>query len=785
MSNSDLQQMTMLELFRYEVETQTQVLNTGLLALERHAGQSEVQDQIQDQLQEPLEACMRAAHSLKGAARIISLDAGVRVAHVMEDFFVLAQEGKLVLQRRQMDALFKGVDLLLRIANAPGDDETWGDHAGKPEIDAFLLAMEAAMAADESAQDGVPVAAASESEPPSVVVPEPLAVAASPPSAATPESEHVVAAAMPELRESLGAAGGRAVRVSADNLDRLLSLSGEALVESRRLNTFTASMLRLKRLQREAAQALEVLQNTLGSSGASHAALADVRTLMAQSERIVGDHLMELDEFDRHSINLSQRLYEQALACRMRPFADGTGAYARMVRDVAHLLGKSARLEILGMATQIDRDILEKLDAPLGHLLRNALDHGIETPQQRKQAGKPEQGKITLEARHSAGMLLVSVSDDGAGVDLSQLRRSIASRKLVTPEVVARLSETELLEFLLLPGFSLRKEVTDISGRGVGLDVVADMLRQVRGTVRIFSSAGQGTRFQLQLPLTLSVMRSLLVGIADEPYAFPLAYVNRTLELRREQIAVLEGKQYFEVDGRHVGLISAHQILQQGELRARDDTVMVVVIGDHEHTYGVAVDRFLGERMLVVQALDARLGKIPNIQAGALMEDGAPLLILDVADMLRSVEKLSAAGQLESVQHTASVELDKAYKRVLVVDDSLTVRELERKLLSNRGYQVVVAVDGMDGWNAVRTEPFDLVITDIDMPRMDGIELVTLIRQTPHLRSLPVMIVSYKDRQEDRQRGLEAGADYYFAKSSFHDESLLQAVVDLIGVAET
>ena len=783
MSNSDLQQMTMLELFRYEVETQTQVLNTGLLALERHAGQSEVQDQIQDQLQEPLEACMRAAHSLKGAARIISLDAGVRVAHVMEDFFVLAQEGKLVLQRRQMDALFKGVDLLLRIANAPGDDETWGDHAGKPEIDAFLLAMEAAMAADESVQDGVPVATASESEPPSVVVPEPLAVAASPPSAATPESEHVVAAAMPELRESLGAAGGRAVRVSADNLDRLLSLSGEALVESRRLNTFTASMLRLKRLQREAAQALEVLQNTLGSSGASHAALADVRTLMAQSERIVGDHLMELDEFDRHSINLSQRLYEQALACRMRPFADGTGAYARMVRDVAHLLGKSARLEILGMATQIDRDILEKLDAPLGHLLRNALDHGIETPQQRKQAGKPEQGKITLEARHSAGMLLVSVSDDGAGVDLSQLRRSIASRKLVTPEVVARLSETELLEFLLLPGFSLRKEVTDISGRGVGLDVVADMLRQVRGTVRIFSSAGQGTRFQLQLPLTLSVMRSLLVGIADEPYAFPLAYVNRTLELRREQIAVLEGKQYFEVDGRHVGLISAHQILQQGELRARGDAVMVVVIGDHEHTYGVAVDRFLGERMLVVQALDARLGKIPNIQAGALMEDGAPLLILDVADMLRSVEKLSAAGQLESVQHTASVELDKAYKRVLVVDDSLTVRELERKLLSNRGYQVVVAVDGMDGWNAVRTEPFDLVITDIDMPRMDGIELVTLIRQAPHLRTLPVMIVSYKDREEDRQRGLEAGADHYFTKSSFHDETLLQAVVDLIGAA--
>jgi len=437
----------------------------------------------------------------------------------------------------------------------------------------------------------------------------------------------------------------------------------------------------------------------------------------------------------------------------------------------------------VGTSTQIDRDILEKLDAPLGHLLRNAIDHGLEMPEQRRQAGKPEQGRITLEARHSAGMLQVNVSDDGGGIDLERLRRTIVERKLSTEDVVARLSEPELLEFLLLPGFSLRQEVTEISGRGVGLDAVADMLKQVRGTMRIISDPGQGTRFQLQLPLTLSVIRSLLVSIDGEPYAFPLAYVNRTLELPREQVNVFEGYQHFDFEGRQVGLLSAHQVLQRGELRARSDAVMVVVIGDHEHTYGLAVDRFLGERMLVVQALDPRLGKIPNVQAGALMENGDPVLILDVADMLRSVEKLSVSGQLESVQHAAADEAGSARKKVLVVDDSLTVRELERKLLLNRGYQVVVAVDGMDGWNAVRTEQFDLVITDIDMPRMDGIELVSLIRQAAHLRTLPVMIVSYKDREEDRQRGLEAGADHYFTKSSFHDETLLQAVVDLIGAA--
>ena len=754
MSSPDLSQMSMLELFRQEAESQTHVLSIGLLELEQNPSSAD-----------QLEACMRAAHSLKGAARIIGLAAGVDVAHVMEDCFVLAQRGELTLHRKQIDALLQGVDLLTRIAHPPGNDETWGDHAGKPEITAFIARLTKAMAEPED--DGQPTDRIHAAEP------------------AAAEAENSPAnngGALSDSREG----GVRSVRVNARNLDRLLSLSGESLVESRRLKPFTASILRLKRTQREAGQALDLLHQQLSTqttNEATQAALSEVRTLMMQCQHMVADQLGELETFDRRSVNLSQRLYDEALACRMRPFADGTHGYARMVRDVGHALGKSVRLEITGNATQIDRDILEKLEAPIGHLLRNAIDHGIESPQQRKAAGKPEQGTITLEARHSAGMLLVNVSDDGAGIDLDQLRAAIIQRKLSNADTVAQLSEAELLEFLLLPSFSLRDTVTDISGRGVGLDVVSNMLKQVRGTMRISSSLQQGTRFQLQLPLTLSVIRSLLVTINDEPYAFPLAYVNRTLELRRDQLAMLEGQQHFSLDGRQIGLVSAHQILQKGELRAKDDLVSVVVIGDHEHTYGLAVDAFLGERMLVVQPLDSRLGKIPDVLAGALMEDGDPVLILDVADMVRSVEKLTAAGKLDVVQHGNGNLADIKHKKVLVVDDSLTVRELERKLLSNCGYQVVVAVDGMDGWNAVRTEQFDLVITDIDMPRMDGIELVSLIRQAPNLQSLPVMIVSYKDREEDRQRGLDAGADYYFTKSSFHDESLLQAVTDLIGAA--
>ncbi|AYR25235.1 hybrid sensor histidine kinase/response regulator [Herbaspirillum rubrisubalbicans] len=761
MSTPDLSQMSMLDLFRFEAESQIAQLNTSLLALEQKPDAAE-----------HLEACMRAGHSLKGAARIVGLDTAVKVAHVLEDCFVLAQRGQLRLEKKHIDVLLRGADLLGRIAAPPDGDEAWADHAGSAEVQAFLLALPAVMSGGEAAPWPVPAAVGPATpEVNAEVTPAPTS------SPASPLSGEAVALA----------AASRAVRVSADSLDRLLGLSGEALVESRRLKPFSANMLRMKRGQREAMQALDLLQHQLSSNQfdeLTHATLNELRSLMQQNQQLLGEQLNALDAFDRRSLNLSQRLYDEALACRMRPFADGTGGFARMVRDVAHMLGKSVRLDISGNDTQIDRDILEKLEAPIGHLLRNALDHGIEEAATRRAAGKPEQGVIRLEARHSAGMLLIEVADDGAGIDLARLRQAVVARGLSNQETVERLSESELLDFLLLPSFSLRDTVTEISGRGVGLDVVADMLKQVRGTIRISTRAGQGSRFLLQLPLTLSVIRSLLVDIGGEPYAFPLAYVNRTLRLPAEALQTLEGYQHFHHEGRQVGLISAHQVLHKGQWRVRDGSVCVVVIGEQERSYGVAVDAFLGERTLVVQPLDARLGKIPDILAGALMEDGAPLLILDVADLLRTVEKLTSSGRLQTVdQEGSSPATVVARKKVLVVDDSLTVRELERKLLTHRGYQVTVAVDGMDGWNAVRAEHFDLVITDIDMPRMDGIELVSLIRGAPQWQSLPVMIVSYKDREEDRQRGLAAGADHYFTKSSFHDESLLRAVTDLIGEA--
>ena len=262
-----------------------------------------------------------------------------------------------------------------------------------------------------------------------------------------------------------------------------------------------------------------------------------------------------------------------------------------------------------------------------------------------------------MEARHSAGMLLVTVADDGAGVQLERVREAIVARGLATPAVAEKLTESELLEFLFLPGFTLKEDVTEISGRGVGLDVVQNMVRSVRGNLRVSTQPGRGLRIQLQLPLTLSVLRALLVEVAGEPYAIPSTQITRALKLQRENIEVLESRHHFRFGGQQVGLLTAHQVFDCGDPQLSGDDVPVVVLGDRNARYGLVVDRFLGERELVVQPLDARLGKVQDISAAALMEDGSPVLIVDVDDMVRSIEKLVSEGPLTNVQRDG-LELD-------------------------------------------------------------------------------------------------------------------------------
>lgn len=746
----------LLELFREEMGAHSAILTDGLLSLER-SGSSK----------ERIEPLMRAAHSIKGAARVVNLLPAVHIAHEMEDVLVAAGESQVNLDAATVDILLGALDWMVGMS-AVSDEAlpNWLEQHGD-EAAHWAVTIGACLGKCQPAERS--------SEPDPVTLPAPVAEPASEAgSAAEP-------APIPGVR-SMPAAGAAAetteasVKIAAQTLNQTLAHAADLLLEARRIENLVRDFQPLKRLQRRLAAAA---RSPTGGHGLTSGGL--VRGMMDLGESM--DHL-ETQLFDIASRTnfLAERLHNLALRGRMRPFAEGVQGFPRLVRDLARQLGKEVDFTIIGQGTLVDRDILTRLEAPLNHLLRNALDHGLETPGARHAAGKPVKGQLRLEARHRSGRLLVSLSDDGRGIDSAALREGIIRRGLITADLAERLTPAELYDFLFLPGVSTREAVSEISGRGVGLDVVQTMVHVAGGSLEVSSEHGAGTRFELHLPVTRSVIRALCVALAGQVYALPLARIDRAERREARELSSLNGHYFYNGERGNIALVSARRLLGLDDPEQPPEQLSLVLISSENRQYALEVDALRGETDLVVRPLDPRLGKVPNLGAIALDEQGQPVLIMDVDDLVRSADRLS--GQSHAPRRKPAVTLRHRAKRILVVDDSITVREVERKLLENGGYEVEVAVDGMDGWNQLRAGAFDLVVSDVDMPRMNGIELVTRIKADEKLASLPVVIVSYKDREEDRLRGMQAGADYYLTKSSFHDAGLIRAVRDLIGGAD-
>ncbi|MEO8337033.1 MAG: chemotaxis protein CheW, partial [bacterium] len=650
---------SLTELFRVEARSQVARLTDGLIALEEGVSP------------EQLEELMRAAHSLKGAARIVGHASAVRVAHELEECFVSAQEGRLTLTPERIDILLRGVDVLAATTVSEPDGET--SPAAEIVLDAAVDALRT------------------------------LATATTPDVASNNGDAAPVAAPA-----AAPVAADEATSIGEVHSERMLSLAGEALVASRVLLAHSESDAIVRRADRNIDRALDEVRAALGNGNEeAERALGVLRRALTEHVGRRKERAAALDAIGQRVSDVVSHLYEAVLDARMRPFGDGVAGMPRMLRDTARELGRDVRFVLLGDATPVDREVMRRLEAPLGHLVRNAVDHGIEPPPERASQGKPERGTIRVEARHAGGRLLVSVEDDGRGIDLDGVRGRIVQRGLADQAAAEVMSETELLAFLFLPGFTLRDEVTAISGRGVGLDAVHTAVREIGGDVRVARAATGGTRFEMQLPLTLSVVRALVVEIAGESYAFPLARVHRLLRVQREEISSVEGRQHFALDDRHVGLVWAHQLLGV-TTPGLEDSAAVVVVGDHDTALGVVVDRLVGEQELVLRGMDARLGKVQDVGGAALLGDGSPTLVLDVDDLLRTASTLVAGGGLETLRPDVAATRE-SRKRVLVVDDSLTVRELERKMIEGQGYAVDVAVDGMEAWNIVRKGHYDLV----------------------------------------------------------------------------
>lgn len=882
-ANEDL---SMLELFRIEAENCSRVLEAGLIELESN------------QSAEKIEPLMRAAHSIKGAARIVGLNKAVTLAHSMEDILSAAKKGEFRLSSSDIDLLLNSNDFFKSISIAELDGissflnekqqqieelaqkielslkgknekqvldiknnidfslielfkseiktnsalikksmEGLSEGYSKAEMSNLIRAVHSIRGASRiiGFHSSAELSAALENELDPFSKDEKLfnenqiAVinevfefyeklletnendfikeadelnikikqligsinkffsdisqvepAQSDESQAKKEALIGASIAQKETKQEEAL-----VRVMAENLSKLLGFAGECLVEARKAKSFSTHLLNLKRRIMSLSSYKEDIFQELADYNISEEIIEKFSDSTKELDAILSLLVKFIEQFENFSLGIetsTEQLYNEALATRMRPFSEALHGFTRMTRDLSQQLKKKVNLEIIGKNTRIDKDILEKLEAPLNHLIRNAIDHGVESPEERLSIAKNPTATITLEARHFSGMLIISVKDDGAGIDLEKLRKKIVKKGYTSTELAADLSKSELIDFLFLPGFSTSSKVSEISGRGVGLDIVFSMVHSAGGTIKANTELGKGTTIELQLPLTLSIVRALLFSIQSEIYAIALTRIDRVLKIHCSSIQNLDGKQYYTFEKENIALIDCRQIFGYEQVNRERDFLNVIVISDLLSRFGIVVDEFNGEADLVVIPLNKQLGRIASISAGAILSNGTEALILDVQDLVRYIHSIFSTGKVEKLESRSKVL--KNIKRVLVVDDSLTVRETERRMLEKMGYEVTTAIDGIDGWNALHREDFDLLVSDIDMPRMNGIDLVKRVKSDEKLKSIPVMIVSYKDREEDKRLGLEAGANYFFTKSSFRGDALIEAVEDLIGKVE-
>jgi two-component system chemotaxis sensor kinase CheA len=477
-------------------------------------------------------------------------------------------------------------------------------------------------------------------------------------------------------------------------------------------------------------------------------------------------------EFNELSRSLND-LQDRAMRTQMVPVSTITDQLHRAVRDLSRAQGKEIRWEARGTDTELDRSVLHQLSDSLLHLVRNAVDHGVEAPPDREAAGKPAQAIIRLHAMQLGSEVIIAVTDDGRGIDVDGVSRQAARQGIDTEAM----TEEELLALTFQPGLSTTQFVTDVSGRGVGLDVVRANVDAAHGRVEVRSRPGAGTEFRIIVPITVAVLRCLLVEAGGQGFALPFHRVLLSQAYEPANVSRAEGRPVVWVDGHPVPFQALTETLGlPGDPSGKGP---VVVLADTSRKHAFQVDRLIGQRDVVVKALNPLLTQLPMIAGASVEPDGSVLVVLDPPGLIQRALRASRSHGLP-----APVKQTNAHRRsILVVDDALTIRELQRSILERAGFEVRVATDGVNALSILASESSDLVLTDIEMPNMDGFALTEAIRAHPTLANIPVLILSSRSSEADRQRGLDAGADGYIAKSGFDETSLLTAVNRLLGTA--
>lgn len=805
-------------LFQAESEEYLQSLDEGLLRLERNPQESAT-----------LEEMFRAAHSLKGTARMLGVGGVETLAHQLEDELGKAKRGRTQLTAADIDRMYVGVDGIRRFAESavtgkPADldlQRVLGQLRGAIPPDAPRPVEEMARRYPEPQEEPAPPPLPVEPAPAIAYAPPKLPfqnfldrrfevkAPEEPPPPAEPASAPETAPAVTEAEIVSEAPQGtdnnarpeefriQTMRIPPGRLDALMTLASELTVTTNRVERGLSTLEDMGEFWDEWHKELAAFRiqssRWLGTWQSQRHGIEAQQLEQFQTEEL--ERLQRLQALWTH---LRETLYEDATRLsfvadqldegirniRLLPLTTIFGLYPRMVRDLSRSQAKEIQLIIQGAETSADKRILEEMKDPLMHMIRNSIDHGIEPAQEREQAGKPRQATILLRARQTATNVVIQLQDDGRGLDEAAIVRTALRRHLRTQEQLDAMTDEEIHNLIFAPGFSTNALVTDVSGRGVGMDVVRTNVERLKGSIRVDSVPGKGCTFTIYLPLTLATTRVLLVEVQGYAFALPVESVYGLIQLDPADIFTIEGRQTFVRDGEAIPVVALSGLLEirhpsggppKRQRRAGSNLICAIVTNGAEKV-GLLVDDLLDEQEVLLKPLGPLLKRVRNVSAVTILGAGEVCMILNVQDIVRSSQRVRQTA-FETPQAVAAAPRRKV---ILLAEDSITTRTQEKRILESAGYEVVTAVDGADAFQKLPTREFDAVVTDVEMPNMNGLDLAQRIRQDKKYQEMPIILVTSLASDDDKQRGAEVGANAYITKGTFEQKVLLDTLRRLV-----
>lgn len=732
-----------LEQFRAESKEHLHNLSQGLLRLEKEPQNREVIDDV-----------FREAHTLKGSATMMGFSNIRDISHAMEDILDGARSKQFILSSEIIDKLLKSVDIIEELIIS--DDKT-------PSVNI----QEVAKNLKEPRVEDAPLVAKTTEIAPSV--------------------KEEKTTTMKERVES-----DETIRIKTQKLGILLNLTGELLISKNYLEQKIKWLKKIKnRFYKLTDDILKISESGILDKEELLPIKEEIQTLGTLSENLKDDFYALQEDIELATSRIGVRTYQlqdEVMKVRMLPLSTLFAVFPRLVRDLAREVGKDISLSISGEDTELDKQVIEEISESLVQLVRNAIDHGIEEPEVREDLQKPKTARIKLAACSRGSEVEISISDDGRGISPERIRNKAQELGIISPSEAAERGDKEIVNLIFSSGFSTKDKATTLSGRGVGLDVVKEKVEKLKGQIEVVSEVNQGTKIILRLPLTLSITDAILVKAGEKIYAMPLSSI---LEIVRETkgaflseekegmdkvyLSRIETKEVIVVRKKLIPLVRLRDILRLEEKEIyKRGTLPIIIVGGETQQLAILVDEIVGKQEIVIKPVSDFISKVENIAGSTILGSGEVVLILDVPAIMNNAKKIT------KIERREVEKKEKEPPFILVVEDSLTTRELERSILESAGYRVDTAVDGLEGWEKIKKQKYDMIIIDILMPRMDGFELTQVIRSSEDHRDLPVVIVTTKNTDEDRKKGIEVGADEYIVKATFDQQKLLSCVERLI-----